>query len=194
MTQLYVEKADPQPKGMILMGSVLLRNTRNITDSGSTIFHRKVPALTLNGEKDGLLRITRGAESYWHQKVNIDQSQKDKFPVLALKGVTHARFMDSSMLPSAVVSTDLTPEIEEQSAYNMVGKAMVSFIGQQDGNKEAVALRSDMETFTDKFMAPLLKGMELEGSYGMKDPCYDSTLVNEDSPKCLRGSPFSKTA
>lgn len=62
-------------KGQILMGSVLLRNARNITDDGSTKFSYKTPTLTLLGEKDGLLRITRGAEAYWHQILNIEQSQ-----------------------------------------------------------------------------------------------------------------------
>ena len=54
-------------KGSILMGSVLLRGKRNITDSGETHFDYKTPTLTLLGEKDGLLRISRGAEAYWHQ-------------------------------------------------------------------------------------------------------------------------------
>jgi hypothetical protein len=29
--------------------------------------------LTLLGEKDGLLRISRGAEAYWHQQININK-------------------------------------------------------------------------------------------------------------------------
>lgn len=53
------------------MGSVLLRNTRTINESGNTAFNYDVPTLTLVGDKDGLLRITRGAESYWHQTKNI---------------------------------------------------------------------------------------------------------------------------
>jgi hypothetical protein len=48
------------------MGSVLLRGKRNITDSGSSYFDYPTPTLTLLGEKDGLLRISRGAEAYWH--------------------------------------------------------------------------------------------------------------------------------
>lgn len=48
------------------MGSVLLRNKRAITESGSTHFDYSVPTMTLLGEKDGLLRITRGAEAFWH--------------------------------------------------------------------------------------------------------------------------------
>lgn len=56
------------------MGSVLLRKQRKIQKDGSTKFDYDTPTLTLSGELDGLLRITRGAESFWHSEVNIDAS------------------------------------------------------------------------------------------------------------------------
>jgi hypothetical protein len=44
-----------------------------LTEDGKTKFKgHKNPVLTLVGEKDGLLRISRGAESWWHQHTNID--------------------------------------------------------------------------------------------------------------------------
>jgi len=39
-------------------------------------------------------------------------------------------------------------------------------------------------------MEPLLQGMYYEGSYVMKDACYQSTLVNVPTPQCLKGSPW----
>lgn len=55
-------------EGSILMGSVLLRNQREINDDGKTNMKKfKNPVLTLTGEKDGLLRSSRASESYWHQ-------------------------------------------------------------------------------------------------------------------------------
>jgi len=68
---MYAKGKSSKVKGQILMGSVLLRNTRTINESGNTAFDYDVPTLTLVGDKDGLLRITRGAESYWHQTKNI---------------------------------------------------------------------------------------------------------------------------
>lgn len=56
------------------MGSVLLRDTHSINDDGKTIFDYPTPTLTLNGLKDGLLRISRGAEAFWHSEKNIDES------------------------------------------------------------------------------------------------------------------------
>ena len=34
-------------------------------------------------------------------------------------------------------------------------------------------------------MKPLIEAMELEGSYVMKPPCYNRTLINKKNPKCL---------
>ena len=59
-------------KGQMLMGSVLLRDKHSITDDGHSLFDYQVPTLTLGGTKDGLMRVTRLAEAYWHQVNNID--------------------------------------------------------------------------------------------------------------------------
>jgi len=194
MSQIYANGKSNQIKGMILMGSVLLRNTRNITNSGSTLFHFDVPTLTLTGELDGLLRISRGAEAYWHSMVNIDQSQANKFPVVALQGVSHSSFMDSTMLPSAVKSGDIKPEVDEKTAHDTISKSILAFVSQLEGDHETAKLGSEQAVFTDDFMKPLLDAMKLEGSYQMKAPCYDSTLVNRDSPVCLQGSSWSEQA
>ena len=36
--------------------------------------------------------------------------------------------------------------------------------------------------------------MQLEGSYLMKPPCYNSSLENKDSTDCLKGSIWSEKA
>ena len=73
MSQKYV-KGRTDIKGLVLMGSVLLRNNHSINDQGQTTFDYDIPTLTIGGTKDGLLRISRVAESYWHQYTNIDSS------------------------------------------------------------------------------------------------------------------------
>mmetsp|Transcript_16542 Transcript_16542/g.28121 ORF Transcript_16542/g.28121 Transcript_16542/m.28121 type:complete len:118 (-) Transcript_16542:965-1318(-) len=117
MSQIYTKKNADLVKGQILMGSVLLRDKRSIGDDGKTHFDYPVPTLTLAGEKDGLLRLTRAVESYWHQHINIAADQAGKFPVIAMEGIAHSSFMDSSMLPSAVVNSDLKPEIGEREGH-----------------------------------------------------------------------------
>ena len=48
------------------MGSDLLRTERKINNDGKTEIDFPVPTLSISGTKDGLFRITRVAESYYH--------------------------------------------------------------------------------------------------------------------------------
>jgi hypothetical protein len=74
MSQNYVS-SNKDIKGQILMGSTLLRDKRTISESGTTLFKGyNTPTLTLMGLKDGLMRISRGAEAFWQQEENIDDS------------------------------------------------------------------------------------------------------------------------
>ena len=43
-------------------------------------------------------------------------------------------------------------------------------------------------------MAPLLEGLQIEGSYSLKAPCYNQALINPDTPECLKGSPWVQHA
>ena len=72
MAQRYANKNADTIKGQFLMGSVLLRGDHSINDDGTTHFDYDVPTLTLGGTKDGLLRVSRLAEAYWHSQVNIE--------------------------------------------------------------------------------------------------------------------------
>ena len=66
MSQNYAKGKSSTIKGQVIMGSVLLRDNHKINDDGTTNFDYDVPTLTLGGTKDGLLRVTRLAEAYWH--------------------------------------------------------------------------------------------------------------------------------
>ncbi len=56
------------------MGSVLTREKRVINPDGTTKYNYPVPTLSIGGTKDGLLRISRLAEAFWHSNENITQS------------------------------------------------------------------------------------------------------------------------
>lgn len=67
MVQDYLLKSPKLFKGQVMMGGSLMRNKRsNDNSTGLTFFDYPVPTLVLAGNKDGLYRITRNAESYWH--------------------------------------------------------------------------------------------------------------------------------
>jgi len=58
------------------------------------------------------------------------------FPVVALDDLSHASFMDSSMIPSFVSSSDLKADIDEKTAHSQVATAMTSFISGVLGSDE----------------------------------------------------------
>ena len=60
MSQIYLKNHN-EFSGLMLMGIVLLRNTRSIPATGTTLYNFKTPILTMQGTKDGLLRVSRGA-------------------------------------------------------------------------------------------------------------------------------------
>jgi alpha-beta hydrolase superfamily lysophospholipase len=79
ISQQYAESSKDlakQIKGSILTGSVLLRDYHNLTMDGETYFTINKPTYTLLGNLDGQMRITRGAEQYYHQIMNIIETQK----------------------------------------------------------------------------------------------------------------------
>jgi hypothetical protein len=66
------------------------------------------------------------------------------FPVVFLEGVSHANFMDSSMIPSSVKDSDLKPEIEEKEAHSNIATAISSFIkGVEQNTKELASYSTE---------------------------------------------------
>ena len=116
MSQKYAKSNKDTIKGQILMGSVLTRDNHTLNKDGSTHFDFPVPTLTMGGTKDGLMRISRMAEAYYHQIENIEKAQQGMFPVFALEGASHMSFM-SGVPPGLVMKRDLRPEITESDAH-----------------------------------------------------------------------------
>lgn len=166
------------------MGAALTRDKHSINDDGTTHWNYPVPTLTLGGTKDGLMRTTRIAEAYYHSVVNVEEAQKDLFPVVSLEGVSHMGFM-SGEPPKAVKKRDLVMDVSEEEAHYMAAVPMVAFFDQIfNGKKPSISMKD-----TKKIMEPILEAMELEAFYGMKDPCYGSDLINPiDDPTCWHGS------
>lgn len=119
------------------MGGGILRNHRsNNNDTGLTHFEVVIPTMTIAGTKDGLYRVTRAAEGYWHGHMNIEADQKAKFPVVIVQGGTHGNFMDETMLPAKVYDDDLLPEISQDDGYKVIVENMVNFIKFINGEGE----------------------------------------------------------
>jgi hypothetical protein len=69
---------------------------------------------------------------------------------------------------------------------------MITFMGGVLGDttfeETSEALRKD----TKALIQPLLDAMILEGSYSMKDACYNQQLINPPDNTCMHGSEWSK--
>lgn len=115
------------------------------------------------------------------------------YPVIAMQGLAHSSFMDSSMLPSFVVSNDLKPDTDEDTAHSQVAEVMTQFISSII-EKQHPEISAKWTGLTATYFKPLIDAMTLEGSYNMKPACYGHDLVNEDSPACLHGSPWAEQA
>lgn len=100
------------------MAGGLLRDHRmNNNETGHTEMVYSVPTLQITGTRDGLYRVTRAVEGYWHQVMNIVPSQAGKFPVKILEGVSHGSFMDENILPALVLKRDLKPSVTQEVAH-----------------------------------------------------------------------------
>lgn len=102
--------------------------------------------------------------------------------------------MDSSMLPGHVVDTDLAPEIEETQGHKNIGDAITSFIAHTLGDSANSQFDAKLTQSSEELVKPLVEGMQLEGSYAIKKPCYQSPLINPDDPTCMKGSNWTPVA
>ena len=58
------------------MGSTITRDNRSLNSDGFSIMSLTTPTLTIGGVRDGIMRVSRMAESYYHQVNNIELSQQ----------------------------------------------------------------------------------------------------------------------
>lgn len=164
------------------MGSTLLRDKREIKEDGSSRFDYETPTLSIGGTKDGLMRVTRIAETYWHTIKNIHTKQEGMFPVVVLEGVAHHSFM-SPPTSSYVESHDLAADVADKDAHVMITQQMVEFI-----HSVLIPSYKMQSTNTADILSPFIEAMELEGNYNLKEPCYNASLVNDHSLQCTHGS------
>lgn len=183
MIQDYVYKNSNSSWGQILMGAYLLRKYRNQT--------YPVPTLTVGGELDGLTRVTRIMEEYYHRIFMATDMQAAirSFPVVVIKGMSHFQFA-SGDIPNHVKNHDLKPEISYDTAHMQVATLLSAFIAlQMDDSKGLSTIQTAVEA-TGSFVKPLINAYQLEGFYNFLPPCYD----NVPSPYCIVGCPWTERA
>ena len=86
--------------------------------------------LTIDGTLDGLYRVTRQAESFYHFIQHGPASNVYDFPVVVYEGVSHMQFA-SGPPPALVKKSDLKPEVSEATAHNLTAATISLFLDVQ---------------------------------------------------------------
>ena len=181
MIQDYVYKNGNSSRGQILMGAYLLRKYRNQT--------YPVPTLTVGGELDGLTRVTRVMEEYYHRIfVAKDlQAATRSFPVAVIEGMSHFQFA-SGNIPSHVKNNDLKPEISYDTAHALVANLVSAFLALQVGDTRDLSTIQTAVEATGSLVKPLINAYQLEGFYNFLPPCYDK----KPNSYCTVGCPWTE--
>ena len=183
MIQDYVYKISSNSRGQILMGAYLFRKYRNKT--------YPVPTMTVGGELDGLTRVTRIMEEFYHHIFMANDMQKatQSFPVTVIEGMSHFQFA-SGDIPDHVKNNDLKPEITYDAAHSQVATLVSAFIALQMGDTRGLSTIKTAVEATGSFVKPLISAYQLEGFYNFLPPCYDK----EPTPYCNVGCPWTERA
>ncbi len=172
-------------KGLILLGSFLQRIYRSSP--------YPVHTLTLTGELDGLARVTRIMEEYYHRIQGASNSTLAirKFPVVIIRGMSHYQFLSgTSAIPSSFKNYDFRPEISYDVAHTKTAGIVSIYMSVVLGNTSSLSVLEKAVSSTGTFLKPIIEAYKLEASYQFKTPCFE----NPPSPACQVGCPWTELA
>jgi hypothetical protein len=132
----------------------------------------------LDGTLDGLYRVSRQAETYYHYQLHATNPTEatTNFPVVVYEGVNHMQFA-SGTPPFLVKKSDLKSEVDEVTGHSMMANTINSFMQQHHSastnmNSDAAlaSLQSEIDQ-TGKIVAPLIAALEQEAFIHFKPAC-----------------------
>lgn len=202
--QDWVASNANQVAAQILMGAFLKRQYRSAP--------YPVPTLTVGGDLDGLCRVTRLAEAYYHQIAHPSTSAAEaakNFPVVVIPGMSHFQFA-SGDVPFLVREKDLEPELADEEAFKQISSTVAGFLAGQFGDADAgAAVLSAKLAATAPLLEPLIEALEQEAFPHFKPACNSDypmpacpayprypSKQQGDAPQtgCTCGTPWSVTA
>jgi hypothetical protein len=166
--QAYVMKNPKSFIGQVLLGSFLQRTYRNET--------YPVKTFTISGELDGVCRVSRVMEEYWHRITSASDFNEAvrTYPVVVVPGMSHVQFLGSPDDPPVIVKEmDLKPEITFDEAHQAVSSSVSAFMQGCLGNESALNYLVDVVQLTGAFLQPIIAAYQIAGSYHFKPPCYE---------------------
>ena len=108
--------------------------------------------------------------------------------------MNHFQFVGSGKPTGTIIRNDIKAEIETSEAQERVTGLIASFMSLtlsrdiEDDRKLIEAYRNS----TVELISPLIKGLQNEGFYDFKPPCYMQPQLKP--PQCWLGSPWSPFA
>ena len=85
--------------------------------------------MVIGGNLDGLMRVTRLAETYYHANKNIRSEQEGLFQVELVQGMNHQSFvsdLDASSMPAYIRDHDLEAERTREDAQMEIQRIVSS--------------------------------------------------------------------
>lgn len=137
--------------GQVLMGGFIQRKY------AYPLWTYEVSTLTVGGELDGLARPTRLAEAFFHA-----QGQRDRFPVVILRGVTHNQFASGEPV-TLVKARDLEPEVSYEDAHLAIARVVAPYLERRAGSLNTDSQLLNAIEFTSDFVGPIAAAYKLEG-------------------------------
>lgn len=121
LVQSYAEFHTHTLNGIILLNSHL--------KMGETMASFPVPVLTINGELDGVTRITRIAELFrqFMTEVEMNDDLQVRSPFIVLEGINHGAVI-ANMLPGQLNMLDLKAQITPLQCRRLVAEIISKFI------------------------------------------------------------------
>lgn len=190
----------PRATGLILLSSGIERKFRYAAGETPKL-DPKLPILTISGELDGLFRVFRLAESFYHQLLApVDMSEDMAVlyrPVVVMENANHMSMVSGSPVPRFVALNDIPADASPSDVQAEVAVVMTAFLSYHLPRDTMVPARTPSETilrltFTKgiDYFGPIIQALELEGSYRLKPSCNE--IVANDSRPCWKGSRWAE--
>jgi len=182
-------------RGQMLNAAFITRKWRN--QSTQIIEDYAIPTLTIGGELDGNLHVSRMVEQYYTQLMKtahsgpfVDNATMLHLPVIIVMGMNHMQYATGNV-PKNVLDKDLMAELEDTSARSLVTDYMSCWMSLiLDNGQCHFDLIYGAVTSALPFVTPFVAAFMLEGSYWFHPPCDCSQLICTSSDLCQAGSPW----
>ena len=129
--------------------------------TGNNSVEFPVPTLTMSGELDGVIRISRIAEAW--------NTQPDgSHPVVVIEGMNHGQILASipSALPDSISSRDIRAEAETSVVFETISLLVKDFVSRTVNSSYSSSLLDKAIARTDKILKPIADVfVELEGNW-----------------------------